>query len=110
MKGNRGSRGQEDWAAASRGPCEETPPTARTSWSFAAPDTWLCRVSCDADLTGMTIGIALTTQLSGRPPPPLRTGEHAIHREHGAPTMQLGPLQRVVRWLNRRKHQRPFRF
>ena len=39
---------------------------------------------------------ALTTQLSGRPPPPLRAAEHAIHCEDGAPTMNHGPLKRVV--------------
>src|ERR1700687_3160972 len=38
----------------------------------------------------------LTTELSGRPPLPSRTGEHAIHWEHAAPTMTHGPLQRVV--------------
>jgi len=40
---------------------------------------------------------SLTTELSGRSPLPLRTGEHAIYWEHGAPTMIHGPLQRVVR-------------
>src|SRR5947199_109539 len=39
----------------------------------------------------------LTIELSGRPPPPLRIGEHAIHCEHDAPTMTHGLLQRVVR-------------
>src|SRR5438270_321119 len=39
----------------------------------------------------------LTTQLSGRPRPPLRAAEHAIHCEDGAPTLNHGPLQRVVR-------------
>src|SRR6266852_9752119 len=36
----------------------------------------------------------LTTQLNGRPRPPLRTGEHTIHCENGL--MSRGPLQRVV--------------
>src|SRR5439155_22099260 len=97
MDGNRGSRGHGDGAAASRGPCGETPPTARMEWSFAAPDTWLCCVSCDAVSTGIAIGIALTTQLSGRPQPPFHAAEHSIHCEDGAPTMNYGPLQRVVR-------------
>jgi hypothetical protein len=35
----------------------------------------------------------LTTELSGRTPPPLRTGERTIHCEHGAPTTIHGPLQ-----------------
>ena len=38
----------------------------------------------------------LTTELSGRPPLPLRIGEHTIRREHDAPTMIHGPLQCVV--------------
>ena len=41
--------------------------------------------------------VGLTTELSGRPQPPLRIGEHAIHCEHDGPTMIRGPLQRVVR-------------
>jgi hypothetical protein len=39
----------------------------------------------------------LTIALSGRPLTPLSPGEHTIHCEHGAPTMNHGPLQRVVR-------------
>ena len=39
----------------------------------------------------------LTTELSGRPPPPLHIGEHAIRCEHDAPTIIHGPLQLVVR-------------
>src|SRR5437667_2501888 len=52
----------------------------------------------------------LTTELSGRPQPPLRIGEHAIHCEHDAPAMIHGPLQRVVRQhviLRRRKSPTP---
>src|SRR5882724_8123990 len=41
----------------------------------------------------------LTSELSGRPPPPLRIGEHAIHCEHDAPTMIHGPFQRIARGL-----------
>jgi hypothetical protein len=48
---------------------------------------------------------ALTTELSGRPPLPLRIGEHAIHCKHDAPTMIQGPLQRVVS-----SHMRPFQY
>ena len=39
----------------------------------------------------------LTTELSGRPQPLLRLAERAIHCEDKAPTMNHGPLQRVVR-------------
>src|SRR5258706_7818569 len=45
----------------------------------------------------VTFECCLTTELSGRPQPPLRIGEHAIHCEHDAPTIFHGPLQRVVR-------------
>src|SRR5258706_9520339 len=41
----------------------------------------------------------LTAELSGRPPPPLRIGEHAIHCEHDAPTMIHGPFQRIASGL-----------
>jgi hypothetical protein len=44
-----------------------------------------------------TFECVLTTELSGRPRPPLRIGEHAIYYEHDAPTTIHGPLQRVVR-------------
>src|SRR5437879_470925 len=47
--------------------------------------------------SSQALGSRLTTELSGRPLPPLRTGERAIHGEHGAPTLLYGPLQRVVR-------------
>jgi len=47
----------------------------------------------------------LTTQLSGRPRPPLRAAEHAIHCEDGAATMNHGPLKRVVS-----SHMRPFQY
>lgn len=53
----------------------------------------------DHDGNASTIAMRrLTTELSGRTPPPLRIGEHAFHCEHDAPTVRHGPLQRVVRW------------
>ena len=36
--------------------------------------------------------------LSGQARCPFRTGEHAIHCEHGVAMMIAGPLQRVVSW------------
>jgi len=45
----------------------------------------------------MMFACRLTIQLSGWPPPPLRTGEHAIYCERGALTMNHSPLKRVVR-------------
>src|SRR5258705_13757861 len=44
-----------------------------------------------------TFSSHLTIELSGRPPPPLRIGEHAIHCEHDVPTMNHGSLQLVGR-------------
>ena len=41
--------------------------------------------------------VDLTTELSGRPPLPLRFAEHTIYCEDEVPTVNHGPLQRVVR-------------
>jgi len=54
-------------------------------------------IGLSGDLTLTRRHCALTMEFSGRPLLPLRTGERAVHCEHGAATMHHGPLERLVR-------------
>src|SRR5436190_12007410 len=77
------------------------PSIARYFASFVLKRTpSMSRTIADATLPSIC---NLTTELSGRPRPPLCIGEHAIHCEHDAATIRPGPLQRVVsrHWLVR---------
>src|SRR5258706_6995808 len=88
------SRGPDASVSARVQMARGTPKTSAVQGTSSGLTSWVVRVLNRSKMTASSTLVfgCLTTELSGRPRPPLRIGEHVLHCEHYAPTMIHGLL------------------